>query len=102
MSIDDFFLYLLFALVVGCFLTCLRYVDKTKFRPLPGISTALGLVVLGIIVNWIAGLVGLKAWGGIIANVLFDEDAIYHGSAFVAIGYGLLLFSVVRLFSRSR
>lgn len=100
MSSDEFLQYLHFALAVGCFLTCLRYVDKTKFRPLSAISTALGLIVLGIIINWIAALAGLKVWGGIIANLLLDENAIYHGSAFVAIGYGFLLFSVVRLFSR--
>lgn len=99
---DEFLQYLHFALAVGCFLTCLQYVDKTKFLPLPAIVTGLGFVFLGIIINSIAAQAGLKVWGGITANLLLEKNAIYHGSAFVSIGYGFLLYSVVRLFSRSQ
>jgi hypothetical protein len=83
--------YLMYAGVLLSFVAALCYVDTSKLSLGKGALAALILIVFGASFGVIGRGYDLKA------VLLFDSTSVWFGSSSVAMGYGLLLFSVARL-----
>ena len=69
---------------------------KPKFRPVEGAWIAVALIGFGALFQYAASLIGDREWLGLGPFLLMQRGTIWHGTTFVAVGYGLLAYSTVR------
>ena len=93
------------AFAIGIFVACFVGGAKHKFRAVEGAWVAfmsLGLIAFGAGFQFIASLTGDREWPGLGPFLLMQRGTIWHGTTFVAVGYGLLAYSVVRVLGMLR
>jgi hypothetical protein len=84
------------AAAIAVFVACLVVRAKRELRPIEGARVGLGLIAFGAAFQFIAFQMGGTAKFELGPFLLMQRGTIWHGTTFLAIGYGLLAYSVVR------
>jgi hypothetical protein len=71
-------------------------VNRRKMTVRDGFTAAVVSILVGLGIHFLGVVTDRDARGGVVAFLCFAQESVSYGSAIVAVGYGLLLFSVGR------
>lgn len=90
-----------FALPVITFFICFKNVRSERFSPRMGVVVAVFLIALAAGINGVGARLGMIGNDELLSFYTMERSTIWHGTTVLAVGYGLLAFSIMRLFWRA-